>query len=89
MFESSKIADISRGQDGAIYNGLLFRFDGKGNCRVHNLDDLRSKENGSAMVYASFTLDRADEITPHSNAVCFGKERFDENDEFPLLYTNI
>ena len=89
MFESSKIANISCGQDGAIYNGLLFRFDGKGNCNVHDLDNLKSAAGESAQVYASFTLDRADEITPHSNSVCFGRERFDESDEFPLLYTNI
>lgn len=88
-FKYRKTADIAGGQDGAIYNGLLFRFNGKGECHVHDMNDLEPCPNGRAKVYASFTLDRTDEIAPHSNSVCFGKEKFEEEDEFPLLYTNI
>ena len=34
---------------------------------------------------ATLTLDRAEEIAPHSNAVCFGTEFAEEGDEFPLM----
>jgi hypothetical protein len=37
----------------------------------------------------TFKLDRADELCPHSNTVCFGAEKYAEEDEFPLLYTNL
>ena len=76
----TRLGQISKGQDGAIYNGLLFRFDSKGNCRVYDLQTL--------MEQGCFTLDKADLLMPHSNSVFFGKF-FSENDEFPLLYTNI
>lgn len=76
----TRLGQISKGQDGAIYNGLLFRFDSKGNCRVYDLQTLTEQ--------GCFTLDKADLLMPHSNSVFFGKF-FSENDEFPLLYTNI
>lgn len=76
----SLLGKISKGQDGAIYNGFLFRFDSKGNCRVYDLQTLTEQ--------GSFTLDKADLLIPHSNSVFFGKF-FSESDEFPLLYTNI
>lgn len=75
------IGTIQGGQDGAIFNGLLFRFD-SGKCTVYDLEALENP-------IANFTLDRADTINPHSNAVCFGKEYFSPDDEFPLLYSNI
>ena len=76
-----KIANIAMGQDGAIWGNYLFRF----------------KENGVGTVYSipeftqisCFTLDQADRIAPHSNAVVFGNEFYDPADEFPLLYCNI
>ena len=72
---------IESGQDGAIYNNFLFRFDHAGFCNVYTLSQ---KET-----YAQFTLDRIDAFCPHSNAVFFGTEKYDESDEFPLLYTNL
>lgn len=75
------IGKIVGGQDGAIYGNLLFRFDG-GKCKVYDLTNLAEPVD-------CFTLDKADKITPHSNAVVFGKEYFAEGDEFPLLYSNI
>ena len=75
---------IEGGQDGAIWNDFLFRFDHKGLCFVYKL-----QENFAPEEISSFTLDRADEIAPHSNSVMFGAEYFEEGDEFPLLYTNI
>lgn len=76
------------GQDGAIYNGLLFRFDNKGNCRVFDVNSLL--EGGKFVSEIdSFTLDKSDIIAPHSNSVVFGSEFYCEGDEFPLLYSNV
>ena len=77
----TKIGEIAEGQDGAIWNKLLFRFDHKGECHVHDLDTLQE--------VAQFCLDDTDTWMPHSNAVMFGCEYFAEGDEFPLLYTNV
>ena len=79
------VGKISGGQDGAIYGTEVFRFDHRGNCRVH---DLRNMEEVSRRV-ATFVLDRADVLVPHCNAVVFGCERYEEGDEFPLLYANV
>jgi len=80
-----KIAD--KRQDGAIWNGFLFSFNHCGECVVYDLKRKIREDNLS--VFSEFVLDRADEIVPHSNSVSFGKEYYDKNDEFPLLYTNI
>lgn len=79
-----KIAQLVKGQDGAIWGDLLFRFDAKGNCRVYRLKELRE---GAVEEISAFTLDRADTVAPHSNAVAFGPAC--PGEEFPLLYTNI
>ena len=55
------LGNISKGQDGVIYDGCLFRFDSKGNCRVYDLQTLTE--------LSAFTLDQADSLTPHSNSV--------------------
>lgn len=75
------LGTIAKGQDGAIWDELLFRFDSKGNCRVYDLSDLTE--------VGAFTLDKTDLLMPHSNAVCFGTEFFAEGDPFPILYTNL
>lgn len=77
----TKIGEIARGQDGAIWGNLLFRFDHCGNCNVYDLDTLEN--------VAQFCLDGMDVWMPHSNAAMFGCEYFTEGDEFPLLYTNV
>ena len=82
---AQKIGQIVSGQDGAIFNGYLFRFDAKGNCSVYRTDAL---SDVSAPV-ARFSLDKSHIIVPHSNSVVFGNTRYQEADEFPLLYTNI
>jgi hypothetical protein len=76
-------------QDGAICNGFFFSFDYKGECTVYQMKRLECEKEGEAEVFAEFVLDRSDIIVPHSNSVAFGNEFFDEQDEFPLLYTNI
>lgn len=75
------ICDVKIGQDGAMFGGYMFCFDADGECRVNSI--------AARKQVASFRLDKADILTPHSNAVCFGTEYYAENDEFPLLYTNI
>jgi len=72
---------VRQGQDGAIFENLLFRFEGNGQCFVYELEDLKP--------VAEFTLDKAETLVPHCNSVMFGKEYFKEDDEFPLLYANI
>ena len=84
------IASTKYGQDGAIFGGSLFRFDHMGVCSVYDLSGICFEgEPVTLSPTAEFTLDRADEITPHGNAVVFGSEYYAEGDEFPLLYNNI
>ena len=87
--EIKKVAKISKGQDGAIYGSNLFRFDSKGNCSVFDISGLNFEDVEALSPIAEFSLDRSDEIVPHSNAVCFGDEFYEQGDEFPLLYSNI
>ena len=77
----TQLGTISSGQDGAIYNGYIFRFNQAGLCRVFCLSTLEK--------IAEFTLEKADLLVPHSNSVCFGPNRWEEDDEFPIIYTNI
>lgn len=68
-------------QDGAMCNGLLFKFHSDGMCYV--FDPTTGKKIGA------FMLNGTDSYLPHSNAVCFGSTYYEEGDEFPLLYANI
>jgi hypothetical protein len=81
-----KIGNIMEGQDGAIWNDLLFRFNHAGKCAVYDLTKMRAGSSGELCI---FTLDKTDVIMPHSNTVFFGKDFFAKDDEFPLLYTNV
>ena len=83
------VANIVGGQDGAIFGDELFRFDHKGNGKVYNLRDLNPQEVCDLTPTATFVLDRADVLVPHANAVCFGTERYEPGDFYPLLYSNI
>jgi len=71
----------SDGQDGAMYGDFLFRFHSVGSCRVFSLKEQRQ--------VSQFMLDRTDLLRPHCNTVCFGAEKYDSADEYPLLYCNI
>ena len=84
-----QIAKISNGQDGAIYNNHLFRFDTRGNCQVYDLLDIERDTVKKLEPIGSFILDKAELIVPHSNSVCWGTEFYAPNDEYPLLYSNI
>lgn len=83
------LGKITGGQDGAVWNGFLFRFDAIGICNVYNINDCLSNISVEHTAIWQFALDKADIIMPHSNSVMFGKEYYCEDDEFPLLYTNI
>ncbi len=81
-----KIGTVIKGQDGAIWNNLLFRFNHKGECAVYDLVKMKS---GDSAAFCNFTLEKTDIIKPHSNSVFFGKQFYAKKDEFPLLYTNV
>ena len=84
-----QIAKISSGQDGAIRNNQLFRFDTRGKCFVYDLLDIDANSVKELEPIGSFVLDKAELIVPHSNSVCWGTEFYDPNDEYPLLYSNV
>lgn len=77
----TKLGEIGKGQDGAIFGDYIFHFDATGRGCVYHLEGLEA--------LAEFQLDKSDLIVPHSNAVSFGCEYYKDGDEFPLLYTNI
>ena len=83
------IAQIAHGQDGVVKNGYVFRFDGTATCFVYDLKDTTPGEATPINEICKFRLDRADELTPHCNAVVFGKDYYSPDDEFPLLYCNL
>ena len=75
----TSLGNIYGGQDGAIWNGILFKFDGTGVCKIYDVNGFKE--------ISSLTLDTP--LIPHSNAVTFGNDYFEEDDEFPILYTNV
>ncbi len=79
--ECEKLSEIGGGQDGAIYDNTIFHFNHKGECVVK---DFSTYED-----ICKFNLDKLECIIPHSNSVCFSKEKFEINDRFPLLYANV
>ena len=79
----------SNRQDGAIFGGYLFSFNHKGECTVYEIASLGKVKNGEAKSFSEFVLDKNEIIVPHSNSVMFGNEYYSNDDEFPLLYTNI
>lgn len=83
----TQIGNITDGQDGAVFGGLLFRFKTNGLCYVYDLENLTIEQKSP--IVSIFSLDKADKIIPHSNSVVFGNEYYNDDDEFPLLYSNI
>lgn len=76
-------------QDGAIFGDFLFSLNHQGLCTVYNIKDLEHNQDGESDIFAEFLLDKNDILIPHSNSVMFGNEFYSEDDEFPLLYTNV
>ena len=83
----TQIGNITDGQDGAVFNSLLFRFKTNGLCYVYDLKNLTIEQKSP--IVSIFTLDKADKIVPHSNSVVFSNQYYTDGDEFPLLYSNI
>ena len=76
------VATVAGGrQDGDVYGGYLFSFNAAGTCQVYSADTYQP--------ISDFTLDRLGVLKPHANSVCFGSFRYEESDEFPLLYCNV
>lgn len=82
---AEKLGVIEEGQDGAVFNGYLFRFNAKGACAVYQTDEL----SDNSVPISRFVLDKVNLITPHSNSVAFSNTRYCDTDEFPLLYSNV
>ena len=87
--EITKIAKVLGDQDGVIFGDLLFIFNSKGKCNVFDLTKIDDGEVKEHSPISAFTLDKAELICPHNNAVTFGCEYYEEGDEFPVFYTNI
>ena len=75
------LGTVRKGQDGTIFKNFIFRFNSDGTCGVYALQTMELVDE--------FTLDQAEGICPHSNAVFFGSKYFDPDDDFPILYSNI
>ena len=86
-----QVATIHGGQDGAIFNNILFRFDAGGRAWAFSLEDVTKNVPAPVLLspIAEFRLDALDRIVPHCNAVTFGGEYWEEGDDFPLLYANL
>ena len=87
--EMQLIGMIPKAQDGAIFGDWLFRFGAGGIGNAYRVSDALKDGWKTVKAVSFFALDRADEIVPHCNSVCFGSEYYDPGDEFPLLYANI
>lgn len=83
------LTKIIGGQDGAIFDRYLFRFENDGVGKVYDVREILAGDKESVAELATFKLDKSDLICPHSNSVFFGTEFYAEGDEFPLLYSNI
>lgn len=68
----------SVGQDGAQYNGVLFRFSANNTFSVIQLPD--------GNVLGSGSMNGTD--VPHCNSVFFSNEFYSENDDYPIIYVN-
>ena len=82
-----KTANIVGGQDGAVFGDYLFRFSAKGEGVAYKV--VKSHSSLFFEKLCDFKLDKSEIITPHSNSVAFGTQYFDNEDSFPLLYTNL
>ena len=87
-----RVAKVASGQDVTIYGGYLFDFidrDERGNCAVYEMESIRGAGGEEPEPICRFRLDKRELISTHNNAVFFGKEFYEEGDEFPILYSNV
>lgn len=88
----NRIGKVQSGQDMAIFGKYIFAFidrDERGNCAVYEIADMKRANGEEPEPICRFRLDKDEFIHVHNNAVCFGKEYYEEGDEFPLLYSNV
>ena len=69
---------VASGQDGAIYNDLLFRPDEFTAIRVY---DMKVGE-----IVGTASIDPIDTVRPYGNSIFFGNQFYDADDPFPVLY---
>ncbi len=79
--ELTEFGNTCRGQDGAIFGDILFRFNANGSGVAFTFP-------GCSRI-GEFMIDSPELICPHFNAVTFGTEYYAPGDEFPLLYANV
>ena len=65
-------------QDGANYNGTLFRFDEYGNIHVYNMN--------TGELIGTGAIDEDSTVCPYFNSCFFANNFYAEGDEFPILY---
>lgn len=68
------------GQDSACYGNNFITFNSTGYYEMFTM-------NGD-LLKSSTCLDQVSTIAPHANSVCFGTEKYDAGDNYPLLYVN-
>ena len=89
----TSVATLSKGanlQDGAFFGDIVFRFDGHGHGRVYDASALGTSDECIALpLIGTVSLVTKEGKAPHSNAVMFGTQFYEEGDEFPLLYSNV
>lgn len=67
-------------QDGAIYGNTIIEVGSDGTYFVQDID--------GNILQASNNLDQYSTIAPHANSVCFGSEKYQSSDNFPVFYAN-
>ena len=70
----------SYAQDSAVYGDTYITTSSTGYYKIYTM-------NGD-LLKSSTALDQIATIVPHCNSVCFGTEKYDEDDTYPLLYLN-
>lgn len=79
-FSADNTGLTTYGQDGACYGNNYITFNNSGYYMMYTM-------NGD-LLKSSTALDQVATYAPHANAVCFGTEKYDEGDTYPLLYVN-
>lgn len=70
----------TKGQDGACYGDTIIEVGSTGSYFVQDI-------NGNVL-QSSINLDQYETIVPHANSVCFGTEKYQNSDDFPVFYVN-
>ena len=78
IYEKLDYLNIS-GQDADQYNGIVVCFNALGKF---SLIDIKT----GALISSNRPIHG--DIVPHANSVCFGSEKYDEQDFFPIIYVN-